>query len=163
MPPSTLAQCALYTASFISAISVAGHTQMGFDVVFPSLSNKLALHDHGAVSAKIGWLEGNMVYGIMGKLKRRFILGSAPLSALNLILKKIRRTQGILLKQFVRPAILCAKWAKAGLVDNHEKAVLTFTALYQIGCGIEFARSGIYEPLVPLVGVPLLAGFSQLV
>jgi hypothetical protein len=68
MPPSKFARYALYAASFLSAISVAGHTQMGFDVVFPSLRSQLALNDHGVVSAKIGWLEGNMVYGILGEL-----------------------------------------------------------------------------------------------
>ncbi|RDW77827.1 hypothetical protein BP6252_05880 [Coleophoma cylindrospora] len=68
MSPSKLARYALYAASLLSAVSVAGHTQMGFDVVFPSLSSKLALNDHGAVSAKIGWLEGNMVYGMMAIL-----------------------------------------------------------------------------------------------
>jgi hypothetical protein len=50
---------------------VAGHTRMGYEVVFPSLQ-RIAVtaagkkHDDGAVAAKIGWLEGNQVFGIMG-------------------------------------------------------------------------------------------------
>lgn len=67
MPPSNNAKYALYAASFLSAVSVAGHTQMGFDVVFPSLKSKVDANDRGAVSAKIGWLEGNMIYTILGK------------------------------------------------------------------------------------------------
>ncbi|TAQ87442.1 hypothetical protein B7494_g4247 [Chlorociboria aeruginascens] len=124
MPPSKLSRYALYTASFLSVVSIAGHTQMGFEVVFPSLSSKLALNDAGAVSAKIGWLEGNMVFGIM--------------------------------------AILFAKWAKFGLIGNHDKAILAGTTLYQIVCGIGFARSGIYKPVLSLFGVPLLAGLGRL-
>jgi hypothetical protein len=38
---------------------------MGFEVVFPSL-RKAGEKDKGAISAKIGWLEGNQVFAIMG-------------------------------------------------------------------------------------------------
>jgi hypothetical protein len=70
--PSQLTQYALYAASAITAGSVAGHTQMGFEVVFPSL-RRIPLapkaekkHDGGAVAAKIGWLEGNQGFAILG-------------------------------------------------------------------------------------------------
>jgi hypothetical protein len=71
MAPSQLSQYLLYTAASISAASVAGHTQMGYEVVFPSLKRITVTaagkkHDDGAVAAKIGWLEGNQVFGIMG-------------------------------------------------------------------------------------------------
>lgn len=62
--PSQLAQYALYSAAAISVASVVGHTQMGFEVVFPSL-RKAGEKDKGATSAKIGWLEGNQVFAIM--------------------------------------------------------------------------------------------------
>lgn len=44
---------------------------MGYEVVFPSLKRIAGAtagkkHDDGAVAAKIGWLEGNVVYGVMG-------------------------------------------------------------------------------------------------
>ena len=65
--PSQLSQYALYAAAAISAVSVVGHTQMGFELVFPSLRTvKAGPRDHGAVAAKIGWLEGNQVFAIMG-------------------------------------------------------------------------------------------------
>jgi hypothetical protein len=71
MAPSQLSQYLLYTAASISAASVAGHTRMGYEVVFPSLERITVTaegmkHDDGAVAAKIGWLEGNQVFGIMG-------------------------------------------------------------------------------------------------
>lgn len=89
MSPPNLPRYALYAASFPSAVSVAGHTQMGFDIVFPSLSSRLAVNDHGAVSAKIGWLEGNMLYSILGKTK---ISENELNSALNISIlpKKLR-------------------------------------------------------------------------
>lgn len=73
MPPSKLAQLGFYTASFLNAVSVAGHTQVGFDVVFPSLRDKLILNEDGAIFAKIGWLEGNIVFGILGELSYGFL------------------------------------------------------------------------------------------
>jgi hypothetical protein len=63
--PSQLAQYALYSAAAISVASVVGHTHKGFEMVFPSL-RKAGEKDKGALSAKIGWLEGNQVFAIMG-------------------------------------------------------------------------------------------------
>jgi hypothetical protein len=68
MLPSLLAQYALYAASAISAASIAGHTQMGYEVVLPSLKRLVAgkKEDDGTVAAKIGWWEVNQVFGVMG-------------------------------------------------------------------------------------------------
>lgn len=64
--PSSLSSNLLYTAAGISALTVLGHTKMGYDVVFPSLKN-LAAGDIGAGSAKIGWMEVNQGFIVMGK------------------------------------------------------------------------------------------------
>src|SRR5205807_2514682 len=48
-PPSQLSQYALYAAAALSALSVIGHTQMGFELVYPSLRTvKAGSKDRGA-------------------------------------------------------------------------------------------------------------------
>jgi len=68
---SQLSQYVLYAAAAISTASVAGYTQMGYEVVFPSLRRITVTatgktHDDGAEAAKIGWLERNQVFAVMG-------------------------------------------------------------------------------------------------
>lgn len=53
--------------------------------------------------------------------------------------------------------ILYAKWAKYGLVDDYEKAILAFTVLYQFFCGVGFVRLGVYKPLIALWVTPAVA------
>ncbi|KAL6699726.1 hypothetical protein J3F84DRAFT_361578 [Trichoderma pleuroticola] len=56
--PSSSSSLLLYAAAALSAVSVAGHMQMGLDLVFPSL-RKTNPTDPGLVAAKIGWMELN--------------------------------------------------------------------------------------------------------
>jgi hypothetical protein len=62
--PSTLSQILLLFAGTTSALTVLGHTKMGYDLVFPSLK-KCGPKDKGALSAKIGWLEVNTGFVII--------------------------------------------------------------------------------------------------
>jgi len=59
-------------------------------------------------------------------------------------------------------AILYAKWAKFGITDSYERSILLLTVVYQMACGLAFARKGIYKPLLPLWLAPGLAAVSQL-
>jgi hypothetical protein len=65
---SSLSSTLLYTASLLSALTVAGHSKMGFDTVFPSLTKVPAggLRDLGAGSARIGWWEVNQGFVAQG-------------------------------------------------------------------------------------------------
>jgi len=76
MPPSQLAQYALYAASAISAGSIAGHTQMGYEVVLPSLRRLITgkKDDDGTIAAKIGWWEVNQGFGVMGTAHPNYFL-----------------------------------------------------------------------------------------
>lgn len=65
--PSSLSSGLLYTAAAVSALTVLGHTKMGYDEVFPSLKNLAAAGDIGAGAAKIGWMEVNQGFFVMGK------------------------------------------------------------------------------------------------
>jgi hypothetical protein len=57
---------------------------------------------------------------------------------------------------------LYAKWAKFGITDSYERAILLFTVGYQVACGVGFAKQGLYKPLVALWLGPGLAAVSQL-
>jgi hypothetical protein len=59
-------------------------------------------------------------------------------------------------------AILYTKWANFGIADKYERAILLLTVIYQIACGMGFARSRIYKPLLALWLGPGLAAVSQL-
>ncbi|KAH6718141.1 hypothetical protein DL95DRAFT_385933 [Leptodontidium sp. 2 PMI_412] len=61
---STLAKTLLYLAAAASSTTALGHTKMGYDVVFPALK-KLGVKDHGAISARIGWMEVNQGFVIL--------------------------------------------------------------------------------------------------
>ncbi|CZR64778.1 uncharacterized protein PAC_14677 [Phialocephala subalpina] len=123
MSGSTLSTTLLYTAGFLASATVAGHTKMGFDLVFPAL--KKAPDSPGTRAAKIGWMECN---------------------------------QG-----FVFMTLFCIKWANTGgLTDTYDKAFLGIYSAAQIWTGIAYIKAGIYEPLVPLWGIPTLAGAGLL-
>jgi hypothetical protein len=141
--PFQLAQYALYSAAAISAVSVVGHTQMGFELVFPSL-RKAGEKDKGAASAKIGWLEGNQVFSVMD---------NCSISPILYVFHRIVADQS---------GILYTKWARFGITDKYERAILILTVSYQIACGTGFARAGIYKPLLALWLGPGLATVSQL-
>lgn len=64
--PSSLATALLYLASGLSFGTALGHTKMGYDLVFPALQ-RLGGRDKGAISARIGWLEVNQGFIILGK------------------------------------------------------------------------------------------------
>ncbi|KZP27899.1 hypothetical protein FIBSPDRAFT_283764 [Athelia psychrophila] len=66
--PSSLSSGLLYTAAAVSALTVLGHTKMGYDEVFPSLKNLAAAGDIGAGAAKIGWMEVNQGFFVMAVL-----------------------------------------------------------------------------------------------
>ncbi|KAH6663066.1 hypothetical protein B0J14DRAFT_570596 [Halenospora varia] len=61
---SQLSSSLLYTAAGLSALTVAAHTQMGLDLVLPSLK-KTNPTDPGLKAAKIGWMELNQGYVLM--------------------------------------------------------------------------------------------------
>ncbi|KAH8651528.1 hypothetical protein BGZ60DRAFT_187384 [Tricladium varicosporioides] len=61
---SQLSSSLLYTAAGLSALTVAAHTQMGLDLVLPSLK-KTNPTDPGLRAAKIGWMELNQGYVLM--------------------------------------------------------------------------------------------------
>ncbi|KAE8451719.1 hypothetical protein EG329_003176 [Mollisiaceae sp. DMI_Dod_QoI] len=65
MSPSTLSTTLLYTASFMASTTVAGHTKMGYDLVFPALKKIPASEQPGAKAAKIGWMECNQGFMFM--------------------------------------------------------------------------------------------------
>lgn len=63
--------------------------------------------------------------------------------------------------QLTSPAILYAKWATTGLVDNYDRSILFVTIAYQFGMGFGFVKAGAYKPLLAVWLTPFLAGLSQ--
>jgi len=63
---------------------------------------------------------------------------------------------------FVFLTLFCIKWANYGLTDTYDKVFLGLNIAAQIGTGIAYIKAGIYEPLLPLFGLPLLAGAAWL-
>jgi hypothetical protein len=47
-------------------------------------------------------------------------------------------------------AVLNAKWARYGVVDNYDRTLLFAGAAYQFLCGAAYARKGMYPPLLAL-------------
>ncbi|KAL7936520.1 hypothetical protein V8C35DRAFT_295731 [Trichoderma chlorosporum] len=64
MAASSTSSFLLYAAAGFSAVTVAAHTQMGFDVVLPSIK-KADPKDPGLVAAKLGWMELNGGFVLM--------------------------------------------------------------------------------------------------
>ncbi|KAL7914002.1 hypothetical protein GGI35DRAFT_439200 [Trichoderma velutinum] len=58
MAVSSTSSLLLYAAAGLSAVTVAAHTQMGLDLVLPSI-RKANPTDPGLVVAKLGWMELN--------------------------------------------------------------------------------------------------------
>ncbi|OWP00418.1 hypothetical protein B2J93_3968 [Marssonina coronariae] len=141
--PSTLSAALLYLAAAASAATAAGHTKMGHDLVFPALK-KLGVKDRGAISARIGWLEVN----------QGFILLGGSLCPLQTPLKP-RESD-------IRP-IFAIKWAQFGVADVYDKAFAAFYCAAQYYFGYCYLKAGITEPVVPLWGIPTLVGLSQVV
>lgn len=60
-------------------------------------------------------------------------------------------------------AIFCVKWATLGVNDVYDKALMSVYSAANLYFGYCYAKGGMYEPLVPLWGIPAMLGLSQLV
>ncbi|TVY78572.1 hypothetical protein LSUE1_G009568 [Lachnellula suecica] len=66
-------------------------------------------------------------------------------------------------ESFVFMGIFCLKWAKFGITDRYDKAILYASAASQIFFGYRYLKAGFGKPIIGLWGVPALIGLSQLV